>query len=286
MVTQYQRNKVLADFISDLKRRKSPSTVASYSCFARRFLEYTTGDYSRRKLLSFIDEVSAGNKSYYRWAYYVCRRLYKSMDIKFPLDVDDLLPVPADSEMVRPVMGIDDVARMIHFTKVKGSPPERAYLALSTTYGFRLGELRMFTSEKIIDGVITVDTEKHGERRTHTVPAEIEKQLHFAFRQRSQSAMSEMFNNLCVKAGVQRVSREGYHSIRRSLDTQLILNGVSLLVVKRWMGWKIGSLERVAFGMPGRYFNVSTQELDKIVFESHPFLPFWGDGKPLRRRVR
>jgi hypothetical protein len=259
-----------------LKRTKSPSTASQYLWVARHFLTYAKGDFSRAKVLDFIDWLSRENKSYARWAHYALRTFFKVMkkegliEADFPLDKDDLPPKPGELEVARPAMSREQIASLVSWARVCGRPRDLAFLALATVYGLRSEEMRLMKRTDIDHGLL-VRTVKHGEIRRHLVPQEIRLYLEeYHYPRISEGTVNNSFRRICDESGLRRTHRMGWHSIRRSLDTLLQMAGVPAAEVWYFLRWS-----RPAH-MPGYYFNpASSEEVDRDVFQKHPFLELW-----------
>jgi len=276
----------VAESISERVRRsmglrREPSTIARYAQFAQRFARFTgkEQDFTETDALAFIDDLIAKgySDSSVRWSYYALKRVYRAVGSPFTVTLEDL-PLGRRGAVHRPVLSRDEVAGLIAFVRRYGSLAERFYLAMSTTYGLRRVELSRLTRESFrlgeAESTVRIDTAKHGEPRTHLIPAEIKPVIDAALKAEALgygvSALTIMFRELHHKAGLQRNGALGWHSIRRSLDTQLLDANLPYYVVKDFLRWKASPSD-----MPGLYHRPSPADVDRRVFGVHPFVSCW-----------
>lgn len=84
-----------------------------------------------------------------------------------------------------------------------------------------------------------------------------------------------MFHRMAAKAGINTGAGYGWHSIRRSLATELVLAEASALNVLRFMRWAEPSIQP-ELGMLAIYVKQDQERIDEEIFKIHPFLPYWG----------
>ena len=155
---------------------------------------------------------------------------------------------------------------------------ELCFLALATIYGLRRVEMgRLKRSSFPDDAKLIIDTAKGGSKTTHLVPPEIAPYLS-CFKHRGANSLTHMFHRIAGKCGIDTTAGYGYHSIRRSLATELILSEASALNVIRFMRWSDAST-RGEFGMLAIYAKKNQGRIDEQIFREHPFLPYWGTGE-------
>lgn len=148
----------------------------------------------------------------------------------------------------------------------------KAYLALSSIYGMRRQELASLSTKSIDNSVIHIPTVKGGSMRAHTIPSEIAPYLAaYKLKQVHPQTMVNLFLRMQELAKLKHGEREGLHSIRRSLVTELLNNGVLVHVVYSFMGWKLST----RLGIVGVYARPDPKEVDRIVLSKHPFLSSW-----------
>ncbi|MCJ7639296.1 MAG: hypothetical protein MUO70_05365, partial [Euryarchaeota archaeon] len=128
-----------------------------------------------------------------------------------------------------------------------------------------------------IDGKVTVETVKGGPVTTHLVPDEIRPYL-AGYERTGVRYMSFVFRRVVKKLGISLAGGNyGWHAIRRALATELVSTDVSLLNLLRFMRWSDASLKG-EFGMLAIYAKRNQEEIDRSIFEVHPFLPIWSEG--------
>jgi integrase len=273
----------------ELGRRRQATTVTQYCQLARRFAKYTgkTLGFDRRDALAFLDHIIEDGQgiSSVRWTYMVLKKIYGAIDLPYLVTTDDLPRGSAQPNIS--IMAPQDVLRMIAWVRDKGSPREVVYTLMSTVYGLRRIELSRLAAASFSDtiGTVHIHTAKHGREHTHTVPEELRPHIRIAIDQKAlgygPASLSHIFNDITKTAHIKTRDiggniqwgngREGWHSIRRSLDTGLINNGIDMLKVRFFMRWTLDSRDMAAY-----YYHASPAAIDKEVFEHHPFLGAWG----------
>jgi len=156
-------------------------------------------------------------------------------------------------------------------------PKELSWLALATTYGLRREELGKPSPPEITDGKIHIHTVKGGPPTTHLIPPEIVSYLEH-YHPYSTDYMSHRFLQILYKTGVKVGAGYGWHSIRRSLATELLLSEASALNITRFMRWSDTTVQK-EFGMLAVYAQKDQARIDQQIFRIHPFLPYWGTGE-------
>ncbi len=180
------------------------------------------------------------------------------------------------SDINRPILGREEVCELIRRGKGVLMERELAYLALSTTYGLRREEL---TNVKMlgngeVNGSVIIETVKGGPVTTHIVPEAIKGYLK-DYKGTDIYYLSKVFSRMIRKCGI-GLGQGGYgwHSIRRSLVTELVKADVSLLNILRFMRWSEGSVSN-EFSMVAIYAHRDQESIDRCIFEAHPFLGYW-----------
>lgn len=186
---------------------------------------------------------------------------------------------------VPPIFDMEEVIEMIHSNKLDSR--QRAFLAMSTTFGFRRGEIGSLTAESFNfdDASFRVLILKSREWRTHTIPHQITPTLiKYGFRESlSPPSMSRIFNLIKKRCGFgHRKGYKGYswHAIRRRLAIELDnLGSLTYRELHQFMNWKSSSTFRgqreTISPILMRYTEREPHELDLKVFEVHPFLKYW-----------
>ncbi|MBA7669018.1 hypothetical protein ES703_77143 [subsurface metagenome] len=122
---------------------------------------------------------------------------------------------------------------------------------------------------------LIVDTAKGGSRTTHLIPPQIAPYLG-CFKHYEADSLTHMFHRIARKCGLDTGAGYGWHSLRRSLATELIMSEASALNVLRFMRWSDAST-RGEFGMLTIYAKKDQGRIDNDIFSIHPFLSYWGD---------
>jgi len=118
--------------------------------------------------------------------------------------------------------------------------------------------------------VISVEKQKKTVRKEHRIP-EGTKQFLSGYKQTSRREIkSGTFKKLCDEAGVIKPKKGAFHCIRRSLDTSLLENGLNDVIIGQFMNWALRKTSMVS-----RYAHIEMSKVDEMVFEKHPFLPYW-----------
>lgn len=267
---------LLRNFKESMPAWRSESTKYRYPALIGHFIDHigAKSTYDRTDAMKFLNYMVRSGRSanYARWSYHVLRQFYKSLGIEFPLSARELPPLPGSDEINAPVFSREYVEALIAAVKRKGTPAMKAYLALSTTFGFRRMELAKMSSSAIFNGVIEVQAVKGGELRKHLVPEEIAPYLAgFQFPQRHEQTMVNLFHRMQSLAGLPQNIGDGFHALRRSLVTELTQTGLPLATIYTFMGWKLSS----RFGILGVYTRIDSKEVCRVVYRVHPFLNAW-----------
>ncbi len=257
----------------------SPRTVENYIWVLRKFARYvdktpTVAD--ARRFLGSLREQGV-SKAYVHVAYYALRSLFKILGKEEEFTRNISHKVPRSSRIGKPTLTVDQIERMVSWAKSKKGkrgPKIRFYLALSTTFGLRRTEMSKVQKGDISEGTITIWTAKGGEPRVHLIPDEIAPYVYGYTPPKaiSESGLTRMFWEIAKGAKLKLEPKFGWHSIRRGLSTELARVGVNPLIVNRFIRWKTGFS---VFSTQDMYIQLSDSEVDRIVFENHPFLHLW-----------
>lgn len=269
------KSQLISRFKETMPAWRSQSTLYRYPRLASHFIDFigVKQVYDKADAMRFLNHIinSGLSKNYASWSGYVLKQFYESLGLTFPLQAGDL-PKPSEDEIVAPVFSADYVHSLIKIVKSKGTPQMKAYLALSTTYGFRRQELADISSKSINDSVIKVPTVKGKVLREHLVPDDIAPYLAgYKFKPVHPQTIINVFLRMQELAKLKHGDREGFHSIRRSLVTELLNAGVPIHITYSFMGWKLST----RLGIIGIYARPSPLEVDKVVMSKHPFISMW-----------
>lgn len=200
--------------------------------------------------------------------YYALRSFYKSQNIPFNMD-----PPPMSDHPYRPTIGLDEMPKLITTIKERGDPVERGILAQSSVYGIRRIEIMNVSKNDINhdDRTITIRAAKGGRERVHLIPDEIYNCImEFDFVHKSDQTYANIFWSMVKKAGLELTKGYGFHSIRRALYTGLT-GKVDFYLRHEFMRWRTREINLDLI-----YDQTPPAQIDKIVFENHPFLKLWG----------
>lgn len=276
-----------------LRRRcKSPETRRIYLIEIRNFLEAMDPDGKKLKgasltewdLHRYLEKLEQTHSdSYVNNTVSALKHLWRAMGKPFPLEARDFGARGGERRV--PIMAPKQVERLIVATKKRGTKEQKAYLALSTTYGMRVGELARVGEDDldVEKGRILIHTEKGGRERWHKVPGRIVPYIFgYSFSSHSEASLNLLFRRICSLAQVKRQKRQVWHSLRRSLVTALRARGVDVSIIANFMRYKNtagvtrfgkqASYERIV----DHYTNYEDEKVDQEVFRRHPFLSMWG----------
>jgi integrase len=265
-----------------LGRRRSKLTIEQYSQFARRFEQFVDKPpetLTSQDALAYIDNLIEAKRApaTVEWSVAALKRVYRACGLKQPFTSDDIPKLP--NIIKRQAMpSVTDARRLIYWARRNGSNLEILYLVMSTVYGLRRGELAQLRKANFAHNLSSVDinTLKHGQARTHLIPEPIVVWLRTPLGILKEipayntTTLSQIYQEVSEKAGHKRQFREGWHGIRRLLDTELLTRGVPPHFVNSFMRWSPPRGD-----MTSRYFMADEKAIDRRVFESHPLLEFW-----------
>jgi hypothetical protein len=180
------------------------------------------------------------------------------------------MPRVKDSEVSRPVFTADEVFHIISRAKEVCNERELAFLA-AAPYGLRREELGTL---EVYNGHVRVHTAKDGEVAFQIIPDAIKDYMKGYRACKDVRYMTRVFQRVMRKVGLEMDRGYGWHSIRRALATELALHNVSTLNILRFMRWSDAGVKG-EFGMLAIYAKREQDNIDKNVFEVHPFLCAW-----------
>ncbi|KKN16879.1 hypothetical protein LCGC14_0971410 [marine sediment metagenome] len=275
----------------------SGKTRTLYMRFAEDFLNYADGEFSRGKIDGYIEhlrnqhEYSDGSVNF---AFRVARTLFtrngdvlKEAGFEWPYRRGES-PQIREDRIQAPALDPDTIEEAIVAVKEDGSPEEKAFLAISTTYGLRRVEMVELDEHdvRLKDRTIHIATAKHGRERTHLIPEIIVPYLAgYDFSQkRSDYFIFALWYRIEYRIDFPHINQVGWHSIRRTLNT-LLEPHVSRNTLNSFMRWKQRTSSDMSFrysaikfvGKQGETTKVVGDALtgDNQVFKAHPFLEYW-----------
>ena len=259
-----------------------------YLRYAEEFLNFAGGNFERESIQGYIAKLK--RKGYSEGTinlkFRIIRTLFGRNKMEWPFAQGEA-PQIRESLIVAPALHPHTIARMIEAVK-DGEPDERAFLALSTTYGLRRVEMvgLLKADIRLKDKTIHIATAKHGRERTHIIPDELIPHLvGYDFdTPRCEFNLFTLWYRLENKIGLEHIPQVGFHSIRRTLNT-LLLKELPDATVMSFLRWK----QRTSSHMPFRYSAVTfvgeeenltevvgeALDVDSEVFRKHPFVKCW-----------
>ena len=270
-----------------------------YLRFAKDFLDSAGGSFDRDSIEHYLEHLRREHKysdGSVNFAFRVVRTLFKRNEaelkeegVEWPFNRGES-PLIREDEVVAPALDPDIIGEMIQATKKKGTPDEKAFLAISTTYATRRVEMVSLVQDdvKIKDKTIHITTAKHGRERTHLIPDEIVPYLKgYDFdRAITNFILFTLWYRIEYLIDLPHTDKVGFHSVRRTLNT-ILLEHLPEVTVMSFLRWK----QRTSSHMPYRYSaqrfvgreGLTTKvvggakDVDQKVFEVHPFLEYWRD---------
>ncbi len=260
-----------------------------YLRYASNFLEYANGDFEREKIDKYLAHLRRQKYSdgSINLMFRIARTLFSRNAIEWPYNRGES-PQIREDKIQAPALDPDVIGEMISKIKKEGDPDEKAFLAISTTYGTRRIEMVEISGEAISirDRTLHIVTAKHGRERTHMVPEAIVPYLQtYDFgAKRSESELFNLWYRLEYRIGLEHINQVGWHSVRRTLDT-LLLDQLPEATVMSFMRWKQRTSSNMAYRYSAQRFvgreGITTKvvgaarDVDSKVFEVHPFLEYW-----------
>lgn len=283
-------------------RLRATGTIKTYLETAERFLMVVGGkkpndnDVRRYFLRRREDGISERTL---RKEFFHLKKLFQSnTGWNWPFGKDDV-PFPRKAAF-QPALERPIIERLI-LERSKYTEAERFYLAVSTTFGCRREELANIDKRDKDDESISIAIAKQkGEERIvrHLIPTELKRVFDaYTPKKHEPEAMSQLFQRICSKSGVQKQHGWGWHSIRRSLRTEaepaLAKNDIPLSFWADYQGWAPATKGTVYAGSPmmGVYSHPEILSsdpffIDKLIYPVHPFLHLWADKKLARQPTR
>lgn len=257
-------------------RRKAPRTADRYLGICRQYLEFSTGDMSRMSMLRFMEQMEktwAPNTR--RLAHYALAKLCRALEVKFPLDADDLAYPPSRDELRAPFLAKHEVESLIVGWR-NTVCWETSLLFLSSIYGCRSVEM---TNVDIDQGSLIIHIAKKrgglNHPKKHLIPDGCQQFLG-GYSHQTEWNIIQAYHRVASECGVSR-DYGAWHMIRRSLNTGLQLGGINPEILTRFIGWEKSPTPQGASPMASVYFHMADEDIDREVFEKHPFLGMWNN---------
>jgi len=273
---------------------KSPETIRTYRNATVLFLNRVGDGYSdpvkiNRYLVGMRNR--GASMPTLRLHFYAIKWLLKTMGVSLP---HDLLVKPAAKygqkySPCKRAFTYDEVSKIIQAAnRILVAPggcsfgvtvEEIARLALSTVFGFRVGEIASITRANFgSDGTLHIQTEKRGEERKHLLPENfswVRESLKNCVSACSVRHLHRFFKLLLVLAGfeLQDYSRYSFHAVRAAVVTGLHEAGCDAVDITLFMGWK--RMPARVSPMLREYINPDIETLHERIYSRHPFIGMW-----------
>jgi len=130
---------------------------------------------------------------------------------------------------------------------------------------------------EVTDGHVKVHTAKGGVATFQIIPDVIKGYMRSYRACKDVRYMTRVFQRIMSKVSLEMDRGYGLHSIRRALATELAMRDISALNIVRFMRWSDRSLKG-EFEMLVIYAKRNQSEIDRCIFEVHPFLGCWSEG--------
>jgi integrase len=173
---------------------------------------------------------------------------------------------------------VEEIRALIQAAKGSGNPQWANLMALSTTYGLRVGEIFAVRKDDThpYKKTVVIHTEKGGMLREHLVPDQVALYIfHYDYPMVGYNRRFDIFREITTAAGVKHVPKKAYHGIRHGLATALdelrdakgkrVLDQTRIYQFLRWKGG----------GMMQIYTTPQMFDIDEEIFQHHPFLKEW-----------
>lgn len=260
--------------------RKADETKHTYRTIIRNFVRFS-GDHKNydegdvQKFLKYLEKRASENTQLV--SYRVLKKLFRANNWDWPSDLIDLPRIDPE-KIQQPILSKEETIQIIKTCKALKNFRPTPYMALSTVYGLRRGELKLIRREDVDFKAKRIEVrvlkqKRQVVRRRHLLPDEIIPILKgYSFPRISLEEVNALFKYAIQKAGIEDRPRLNFHSIRRALDTYLLDIGVPEPRVENFLRWSQAGWGR---SMTRRYYIPSFEEIDREIFEKHPFLPYW-----------
>lgn len=239
----------------------------TYDCILRTYIALVPKDKILKEegLKLFIDKLQSKNyaQNTIRLYYYAIIKSLKSIGIVISVDPPDI----EEDSINRHIYKMNEINRLIHSSIELGGIYTKS-MVLSTIYGLRRTEISNLNIKNINieEKVIKIKAAKGGKNVQQLIPDIIVRYLDNSIKFLSTSGMSRIFNEIANNARV-NIKHAGWHSIRRSLVSNLLLNGVPQDVVLGFMRWKTHTMLDI--------YHIRDPREDIVVFAKHPFIDMW-----------
>ncbi len=251
--------------------RYSETYIQTTQNQAEKFLRATgvKAAYTREDILGYMDTLTRGGlkANSIRTMLAAVKTLLYANSLPWPLDRRDMHLGKGNDETEAPALSVDEVKTLIKAVRGMGLPEEPA-VALASIWGFRTNEIAAGLTQGL-DGRRLEIKIKGGKTRSHTIYPPLQDVLRFKPSPITREGMHHIFQRLMRRYVREPRSREGFHSCRRTLATELFKTAVSPYTVHRYMCWRVAEIGFT-------YYRATMDEVEREVLRYHPFIKFWG----------
>ena len=285
----YHKADLLAKYASNLPDSRCRNHYVSY---ARNFLE-SAAALDKESINKYLARLKRQGKKpgTINFAFRVIRTLFNVNKLDWPFRRGEG-PQIRQRDEYKPALDPELIKIMVEAAKNgRLDTAPACFLALSTVYGLRRGEMcdLELGDVDLKAGTVFVSPVKSGRESYHLIPEEIKPYLEgHDFSQRYRlDQMSQMFWVVINRSGLEalRSQRLGWHSMRRGLIFLLHRSGLDPFTVHHFMRFKGAADRELAMdiryhathfvGLEGTRVVTEKAESDREVFEKHPLLQFW-----------
>jgi integrase len=287
----------LALFEASLRISKcTDATVRGFLYVARRYMKYTNfaPTFLKDELQSYLLslDIAGFAPNTIELNRTALRRWLKALELPWPFGNIIMHKDIEEDESPAPSFSKEQITQLISLVKEKGTPEQQYYFALSTTWGFRSGELGRITAKNFQwdKNMLVVQTLKRGRKRVHIIPQELTpylKDFSSIATTYTSTQMSWQFHRWLKQIGFKlpheqtedavdmndkkkQVRGYGFHAIRHSLVTELVKANIPEILILNSMGWQNKKHSMVHY-----YAQIPASEADEAVRKNHPFIPLW-----------
>ena len=264
---------ILTSLEKALKRKKSAR--GAYLWAVTDFLGTSPKALEEEAVLSYMDKrEKAGDKPQtLKMRFYALKYLFKLYEAPWTLTEREVFSTRERRQRFpQPWFRKEEVIDIITRARKACNQQELAMLAISTTYGCRRSELADIRKDDLdLDAkTIIIYARKGGRIATQLLPDEIIPYLsNYDFSKISDLRVSQILNKILEKTvGLEGKAGYGWHSIRRSVATELRNAGVDDGDIYSFLRWSTGSIL-------GTYIQTEPRQNKVKIFPKHPFIQYW-----------
>lgn len=262
--------------------RKSPDTQRTYKSILNYYLNFTSKPLEYTNVINFLNHLEGAgySQSSLSVTFSVLKFFFKVYNTPFDNTNSPKIDIYKQNH---PVLTTETIQQMISIIKENGTPQQKAFLSVSTTFGLRNSELCGISQKDNIkqennNYYLFVNTKKGGFPRWHLIPQNIQtyiKDYLFIFISKLQGNL--IFKYICSLIDLTGKEREGFgwHAIRRALIRELYMQGFSEYELNIF--FRYGSAKTSIINRYSRMERDDPKlfEIDMKIFEKHPFLKWW-----------